>query len=413
MTVGPRRGLVLVLTVVLALGLTGLAAADQAEPPVVGAPAGAAPVNPDAEAELVPLGMSIADVPHPVLGADGRNHLAYEVTIVNQTQAEVTIESVQARAGRRAVGPRLQGESLDGMLRVNGGGGPAIPGGGSALLFMDVDYARDMPRPRRLTHAVTMTLSQPSAEDQVFRFVGVPTPVARARALEIGKPMRGARWVAGNGCCQPINAHRGATLSIDGTVRTPERFAIDWVRLRPDGRLFEGPIDQLSSYAFYGAPILSVAKGRVVAVQDGLPDQVPGSLPSGATIQTAGGNHVVVKLAPRRFAFYAHLQPGSLRVQKGGRVRQGQVLGLLGNSGNTDAPHLHFHIMDGPSPLQSNGLPFVHRRFTGQGVVTDEALLLSGAVTPVDRGVLTGRTRARMPMNLQVVDFRRWGAPSL
>jgi hypothetical protein len=66
---------------------------------------------------------------------------------------------------------------------------------------------------------------------------------------------------------------------------------------------------------------------------------------------------VVVKIAPKRFAFYAHMQPGSLRVKEGDRVRKGQILGLLGNTGNTDAPHLHFHIMDGPSPLQSNGLP--------------------------------------------------------
>jgi murein DD-endopeptidase MepM/ murein hydrolase activator NlpD len=143
----------------------------------------------------------------------------------------------------------------------------------------------------------------------------------------------------------------------------------------------------------------------VVGVQDGLPEQTSGSLPSGQTVQTAGGNHIVVKLAPKRFAFYAHLQPGSLRVEKGDRVRRGQVLGLLGNTGNTDAPHLHFHIMDGPSPLRSNGLPFVHPCFKGQGLVTDEALLASGAVTPIDTQVLSGRFRSSMPMGLQVVDL--------
>ena len=124
-------------------------------------------------------------------------------------------------------------------------------------------------------------------------------------------------------------------------------------------------------------------------------------------MQTAGGNHVVVKLARKRFAFYAHMQPGSVRVEEGDRVRTGQILGLLGNTGNTDAPHLHFHIMDGPSPLQSNGLPFVHPRFSGQGLVTDEAPLQSGAVVPVDRQVLDGTFRAQMPMGLQVVDFAR------
>ena len=385
-SLAPRSAVAVVLASVLTLALAGSAAA-----------------GPDSRAQIVPLGMSVANAPNPVLGADGRNHLAYEITIVNQSQGEVTLQSVQARAGGRPIGARLQGQSLADLLRVNSGG-TSIPSGGSALLFMDVKYARNARRPRRLTHGVTMSLSQPPQPVQSFSFGGVPTRVGRSRAIEVGRPLRGSRWVAANGCCDPINAHRGATLSIDGTVRVPERFAIDWVQLAPSGRLFEGPINQLSSFAYFGDPIHSVAKGRVVSIRDGMPEQTPGALPSGQTVQTAGGNHVVVKLAPKRFAFYAHMQPGSLRVGVGDRVRRGQVLGLLGNTGNTDGPHLHFHIMDGPSPLQSNGLPFVHPRFTGQGLA-DEALLQSGEVVPVNTQVLSGRYRSRMPMGLQVVDF--------
>ena len=387
MSAGSRSVAVVVLASVLTLALAGSAAG-----------------GPDSKAQIVPLGMSVANAPNPVLGADGKNHLAYEITIVNQTQAEVTIQSVQARTGGRPIGARLQGQSLADLLRINSDT-PSIPSGGSALLFMDVQYPRNAPRPRRLTHAFTMSASQPPEPVQNFSFVGVPTRVGTLRAIEVGRPLRGPRWVVANGCCDPINAHRGATLSIDGTVRVPERFAIDWVQLAPSGRLFDGPVNQLSSYAYFGAPIFSVARGRVVSVRDGMPEQTPGSLPSGQTVQTAGGNHIVVKLAPNRFAFYAHLQPGSPRVEVGDRVRRGQVLGLLGNTGNTDGPHLHFHIMDGPSPLQSNGLPFVHPRFRGQGLVTDEALLQSGEVVPVNTQVLSGRFRSRMPVGLQVVDF--------
>ena len=368
--------------------------------------ASAAATGPDRQAQIVPLGMSIEHAPHPVLGADRRNHLAYEITIVNQTEGEVTIQSVQARSGGRPIGSRLEGQALEGLLRVNSGGGPAIPSGGSALLFMDVRYGRNAPRPKRLTHALTMSVSEPPQAVQSFSFVGVPTRVAQTRPIVVGKPLRGPGWVAANGCCNPINAHRGATLSIDGTVRVPERFAIDWVQLAPSGRLFEGPVNQLSSYAYFGTPIHSVARGRVVGIQDDQAEQTPGALPTGQTVQTAGGNYVVVKIAPKRYAFYAHMQPGSLRVRPGDRVRRGQVLGLLGNTGNTDGPHLHFHVMDGPSPLQSNGLPFVHPRFTGQGLA-DEALLQSGQVVPIDRQRLAGRFRARMPLGLQVVDFGR------
>jgi len=87
------------------------------------------------------------------------------------------------------------------------------------------------------------------------------------------------------------------------------------------------------------------------------------------------------------------------------------VLGLLGNSGNSDAPHLHFHIMDGPSPLKANGLPYAFTRFTGRGVVTEQdlprlVLLLSkGEVAPIDKSALAGPHVDQLPLNLQVIDF--------
>ena len=271
-------------------------------------------IRPDAEAVLGPLGMSIANAPNPVLGADGRHHLAYEITIVNQSPATVAIDQVQPRAGGTPFGPPLEGAALEALLRVNGGDGPAIPGGGSALLFMDVTYDKGVAAPRLLTHGFTITLRSPTQPDQTIEFIGVPTRVGQGRAIEVAPPLRGPGWVAAEGCCSPINSHRGATLSIDGTVRVPERFAIDFVQLNADDRLFTGPIDQLSSYAYFGAPIHSVAAGTVVGLQDGRPEQTPGALPTGATIQTAGGNYVVVRIAKGRFAFYAHMQPGSLRV---------------------------------------------------------------------------------------------------
>ena len=61
--------------------------------------AGPAVAGPDAKAEIVPLGMTVEHAPHAVLGADGKQHLAYEITIVNQTPADVTIQSVQALTG--------------------------------------------------------------------------------------------------------------------------------------------------------------------------------------------------------------------------------------------------------------------------------------------------------------------------
>jgi murein DD-endopeptidase MepM/ murein hydrolase activator NlpD len=67
---------------------------------------------------------------------------------------------------------------------------------------------------------------------------------------------------------------------------------------------------------------------------------------------------VGIDIGNEKFALYAHMQPGSLRVKVGDHVRRGQVIGLLGNSGNSTEPHVHFQIADGPSFLTSEGEPY-------------------------------------------------------
>lgn len=84
----------------------------------------------------------------------------------------------------------------------------------------------------------------------------------------------------------------------------------------------------------------------------------------------------------------------------------GQVLGLLGNSGNSDAPHLHFHVMNGPSPLGSQGLPYVFERFTGRGRADlDDDGALHGKTVNVDTAWYAGVKADALPLNEEVVDF--------
>ena len=199
--------------------------------------------------------------------------------------------------------------------------------------------------------------------------------------------------------------HRGATLPINGAIHVAERFAIDFVQLNGKDMLYTGDMHEVKDYEYFGDEIYSATNGTVVAVEDGLPEQVPGTLPEGATMQMAAGNHVVVDIGEGRYAFYAHMQPGSVKVRIGDQVSTGQALGLLGNSGNTDSPHLHFHIMDGPSPLLSNGLPFVFTSFTGEGRVVDEDPLFKGGTVTVDKDALSGPHENEMPLLDQLVRF--------
>jgi murein DD-endopeptidase MepM/ murein hydrolase activator NlpD len=113
-----------------------------------------------------------------------------------------------------------------------------------------------------------------------------------------------------------------------------------------------------------------VADGRISDLKEGFPDNAGNNEASSRsiTLDNVVGNYLILDLGQGRFALYAHLQPGSLRVKLGDRVKTGQVLARLGNSGKSDAPHLHFQLMDANSPSgqawspNNEGTPVVHRR---------------------------------------------------
>jgi murein DD-endopeptidase MepM/ murein hydrolase activator NlpD len=81
----------------------------------------------------------------------------------------------------------------------------------------------------------------------------------------------------------------------------------------------------------------------------------------------AGGNHVVVDISGSRYAFYAHMRPGSIKVKVGEHVTAGQILGNVGNTGSSTEPHLHMHIIDRPSFLAGNGVPYEIASFSASG----------------------------------------------
>ncbi len=385
---------------------------------------------------LSPLEARTLVPPRPVEGADDRIHLAYEIALTNSSSQLVTVEkiSVLLPDHNNAVVQVLDGDTLTVVMFRRGGEsiGRLLRPSHSAYVFMDVSFPKGTALPRRINHQFDLSLKSrdldpfdhkdlpprdPNAPPDVpppptLTFVGDPTPVIRERPVVVEPPLRGPRWYVGNGCCAQLNAHRGAVLPINGTLDVAERFAIDFVQLLPDLRLFTGDGKQLSDYAYFGEKIHAAADGVIVELLDGLADNQPGAFPSNPTLQTAGGNHVVVDIGDGKFAFYAHMKKGSptaLGLKVGQRVRTGQELGLLGNTGISDAPHLHFHIMDGPDPINANGLPFEFSYFEGQGRGTaeGEGQLFIGQPGVIDSTDLAGPHNDELPLNFQLVRFPR------
>ena len=163
----------------------------------------------------------------------------------------------------------------------------------------------------------------------------------------IEPPLAGERYLSADSCCDATR-HTRAALPVNGRISVAQRYAVDWEQLDANGRIYTGPQEKLESYTIFGKPTLAVADGRVVSVVDGLPEQTPGEFPGNLPLAEADGNSVILDLGSRRYALYAHLQPGSIKVRVGDNVKPGQVIGLVGDSGNSIAPHLHFQVTDGP-----------------------------------------------------------------
>ncbi|MEE1939595.1 M23 family metallopeptidase [Streptomyces sp. TRM 70361] len=198
-------------------------------------------------------------------------------------------------------------------------------------------------------------------------------------AVEVAPPVTG-RWSALNSPADKVPSHGvrayGQAYAID-IVREPEppeepRPAFGWWP----------PVRRNRDFPAFGEPVLAVADATVVRARDGrrdhlsrssypalLPFFVEASIRDLAGFGALVGNHLVLDLGGGTYALYAHLRRGSVTVREGERVRTGQVVARVGNTGNSTEPHLHFQLMDAAGPYTARGVPF---RWRGVGVPRNE-----------------------------------------
>lgn len=325
----------------------------------------------------------------PVPATDGLIHLSYAAQVTNAGHDKTQIGSivpVDPLDGFRQTGTNkvidTDGIDITGKIRlfdpslIDDGqmqqrDFSAIPGGGSGMTFFDVTYTQASEVPRLIAHRITVT---PGSAGQPIVGETNPIPVSCNAPVELSPPLTGYGWWDANGCCEIVSPHRGATLPTNGDITLPEQFAIDYEQLTAANTCCTGPVKDLNSWPFYGVPILAAATGTVVVRVNDLPEQIPGP-PQGVTADTAAGNNIIEDIGGGRYILYAHLATGSIpdSIEVGSTIQVGQQIGRLGNTGSSTAPHLHFQVMDRPSALNSNGLPFVFNRQLVQGRVIGTA----------------------------------------
>jgi len=299
--------------------------------------------------------------------ADGKTHLVYELHITDFSGTDIALASVEVLSDSGTTLSRVAASDLAGNLYIPGNRKAKgmdklnMSGGQLAVVYMWVTLDNPSKVPAAIEHKIAVKVGKyPDAITVRCARVAV------SRDLPvISPPLRGDNWAAGNA---PANSsgHRRALNPIDGRAQIAQRFAIDWVRMNPDGKAtYTGdPLDN-KNYRAYGSEALAVADGTVTEVKDEIPQNIPGenSRAVPITLETIAGNHVILDIGHGHYALYAHLQPGSLKVKLGDHVKRGQVLGLVGNSGNSTEPHLHFHLTNGNSPLGSEGIPYALESF--------------------------------------------------
>lgn len=313
----------------------------------------------------------VAPISPTAFAADGKLHLVYELHISNFGRFDCAITRLEAVGEDEKAAPLAQysGSDLEAVLTRPGLQNAApkakISPGGTAVAFIWITFAGAATAPANLRHRVTMTIGN---NPDAMTIVTPPVMVNRRGALLIGAPLKGDDWLAANG---PSNTsqHRRALIPVYGRSYISQRFAIDWVRLNPDGKTYKGDALDNKNYRAYGEEALAVADATVSETKDGIPENTPGADSRAApmTLENIAGNHVILNLGGGIYAMYAHLQPGSLKVHEGDKVRRGQALGLVGNSGNSTEPHLHFDLCDGNATLACEGLPYALQSFSVLG----------------------------------------------
>jgi hypothetical protein len=300
---------------------------------------------------------------------------------------------------------RTTSENADTMIS------PTIAPNTSAVAWLDIAVATEAGVPRRLEHRAVGKLTRPDGQRVPLEMTLGSVATSPQPAAVLGAPVKNGIWYMSEGCCRDDTHHRRGLVPINGQLMVAQRFAIDFYLLDEQNRTWIGDPRNLSSYLSYRQPILAAAAGTVVDAEDGLPNTT--SLPEPPPIppiESTVGNHVIIEMAPGTYALYAHMDTGSVAVRVGQRVEKGEQLGVIGSSGNSSTPHLHFQLLTTPTFFPSDSLPYVWDSFELLGRVPvrlwdDNLGLEPTGKLPFEAAPSPGRRTNQLPLDRAVIRF--------
>ena len=341
----------------------------------------------------------------------GRQHLVYELHVTNLTRLDVMLTRVAVRdASRQTVIADFRDAAL--ASRIGRPGAPpdlpdkrVIGAGLRAVVYFWLPLDPGAPVPARVRHLIDVETTRDGQRMSVS-MSGAEAGVRQDGSLVLNPPLRGGPWVAEYDPML-VGGHRTAIYAVDGRARIPARFAIDFVRLENDGSHARGDRAAIANWHGYGVEVLAVADATVAEAHDDIPEAPSITAAQGAIpLENVSGNYVALDLGGGRYAFYEHLKHGSVRVKAGDRIKAGDVLGLLGNSGSSSSgPHLHFHVADAGNELAAEGIPYVFSGFETVGMFDNVGGFTTGERWKPAAADAAGPRQRELPAPISVVVF--------
>ncbi len=430
-----RFGLLIVLSVLL-VGCSSSPAGTHATAAAAGGDSPFDPLPPGiiVKDSYTPVLVQVNNPPTvPVAGTDGKFHVAYNLLLQNASQVPATIRKldvVDATNTSKVLATFSDRQLLDPAcnfgdcnrlrsLPATPVRDSVIPPQQARVLFVDYAFSSAEDAPKYVMHhlyfdgAASPVTTTPAPVD----YTVTPYRISTSGPITIGPPLKGNNWIALNGCCEPGWPHRSSPLPLNGNLVGSQLFAIDWKQTNNQGAFYTGDKTKNESYVDYGSEVLAVADGTVTAILDGQNANAPGVLPAEdpvlgpkLTVDNVDGNHIVLNIGNGAYAFYAHLIKGSLRVKVGDKVTKGQVIAKLGNTGNANASHLHFQVMNGPSAIASPSIPYVIDSFDYHGQIIPASIYnadnyLTGNFFGRDHRPTPETRTNQLPMAWAIVNF--------
>lgn len=186
---------------------------------------------------------------------------------------------------------------------------------------------------RRIIHFLTVLICLAGAAILFPKIIQTFSFPAESECVLLDLPVRG-EWLAG---------HAGATTLTN--AHSKNRYAIDCLKIGPDGRFFKEAEEEVTDFYSYGEPVYAAANGRITEVVDSMTSDIFGE----PDRENPGGNYVILDIGNGKYFYVAHLMKDKIPVEEGQVVQKGDILGYIGNSGNTSFPHLHIHVQNKPT----------------------------------------------------------------